>query len=63
VPSSKWRDDYHIEATQDLELHHLYRAMAFIGGELEEQNIGYILGTRMRKVNEIKLQVLSRGGR
>jgi transposase len=31
--------------------------------ELEEHNIAYILGTRMRRVNEIKLDVLSRGGR
>lgn len=31
--------------------------------ELEKRSIGYILGTRMRKVKEIKLQVLSRGGR
>jgi hypothetical protein len=28
-----------------------------------ERNIGYILGTRMRKVNQIKGDVLSRGGR
>ena len=31
--------------------------------ELEERNISYILGTRMRLVNKIKLDVLSRGGR
>lgn len=31
--------------------------------ELEEHNIAYILGTRMRRVKEIKLDVLSRGGR
>jgi len=31
--------------------------------ELEDRNIGYILGTRMRRVKEIKLDVLSRGGR
>lgn len=31
--------------------------------ELEERNIAYILGTRIRRVNEIKLDVLSRGGR
>lgn len=28
-----------------------------------ERNIGYILGTRMRKVNEVKREVLSRAGR
>ena len=31
--------------------------------ELEERHIPYILGTRMRRVNEIKFDVLSRGGR
>lgn len=31
--------------------------------ELEQERIPYILGTRMRKVKEIKTEVLSRGGR
>ena len=31
--------------------------------ELEERHIPYILGTRMRRVNEIKFDVLSRSGR
>ena len=31
--------------------------------ELEDRHISYILGTRMRRVNEIKFDVLSRGGR
>ncbi len=31
--------------------------------ELEGRHIAYILGTRMRRVNEIKFDVLSRGGR
>lgn len=31
--------------------------------ELEQRNIPYILGARMRKVNEIKIDVLSRAGR
>lgn len=30
---------------------------------LEKEKISYILGTRMRRVNEIKAEVLSRGGR
>jgi len=33
----KWRQDYRIEGVEDLELHHLYRAMAFLGEELAEQ--------------------------
>ena len=28
----KWRRDYRIEGVEDLSLHHLYRAMAFLGG-------------------------------
>ena len=31
--------------------------------ELESRHIPYILGTRMRRVNEIKFDILSRGGR
>ena len=31
--------------------------------ELEKRNVPYILGTRMRKVNEVKRDVLSRAGR
>ena len=31
--------------------------------QLEQRKIAYILGTRMRKVNEVKLQVLSQPGR
>ena len=30
---SRWRRDYTIAGTEDLELHHLYRAMAFLGEE------------------------------
>jgi len=80
----KWRRDYRIEGTESLELHHLYRAMAFLGEvskdqedatsfasrcnkdlieELEANDIAYILGTRMRRVNAIKNDVLSVGGR
>lgn len=33
----RWRQDYVIEGMGDLELHHLYRAMAFLGEELEDQ--------------------------
>lgn len=32
-------------------------------GELEEKKIPYILGSRMKKVNEVKFDVLSRAGR
>jgi len=33
----KWRRDYVIEGTDDLFLHHIYRAMGFLGEELLEQ--------------------------
>lgn len=33
----RWRRDYLIEGTEDLSLHQLYRAMAWIGEELEDQ--------------------------
>jgi hypothetical protein len=33
----KWREDYRIEGVEALALHHLYRAMAFLGEELADQ--------------------------
>jgi transposase len=33
----KWRRDYEIEGVEELCLHHLYRAMAFLGQELADQ--------------------------
>jgi len=33
----KWRRDYLIEGIEDLDLHHLYRAMTFLGEEVEDQ--------------------------
>lgn len=35
--SEKWRRDYIIEGVDDLSLHHLYRAMAFLGEDVEDQ--------------------------
>jgi hypothetical protein len=32
-----WREDYDIPGTESLKLHHLYRAMAWLGEELSEQ--------------------------
>ena len=34
----RWHRDYLIDGVDDLLLHHLYRAMAFLGEELEDQN-------------------------
>ncbi len=33
----KWSRDYEIEGIDDLSLHHLYRAMAFLGSRIEDQ--------------------------
>jgi transposase len=33
----KWHQDYWIDGVEDLSLHHLYRAMAFLGDEIEDQ--------------------------
>lgn len=33
----RWRRDYLIEGTEDLDLHHLYRAMTFLGEDLKDQ--------------------------
>jgi len=32
--ADRWREDYWIEGVEDLDLHHLYRAMAWLGEEL-----------------------------
>jgi len=34
----KWRRDYVIQEVEALSLHHLYRAMAFVGEEVEDQS-------------------------
>jgi hypothetical protein len=33
--AERWREDYLIPETEALDLHHLYRAMAFLGQEIE----------------------------
>ena len=34
--ADRWRDDYRIDGVAGLDLHHLYRAMAWLGEELPE---------------------------
>jgi hypothetical protein len=34
--AERWRDDYFIPGSEALELHHLYRAMAFLGDAIEQ---------------------------
>ncbi len=36
--AERWREDYRIEGTEALELHHLYRAMAWLGEEIADQD-------------------------
>jgi transposase len=35
--AERWREDYLIPGTEALNLHHLYRAMAFLGGRIESK--------------------------
>ena len=35
--AERWREDYLIAGTEGLDLHHLYRAMAFLGQEIESR--------------------------
>jgi hypothetical protein len=35
--AERWRDDYRLPGTEGLELHHLYRAMAFLGEPLKAE--------------------------
>ena len=34
LAADRWRDHYRIDGCEDLDLHHLYRAMAWLGEEL-----------------------------
>jgi Transposase DDE domain len=34
--ADRWREDYAIDGVEDLDLHHLYRAMAWLGEQLDE---------------------------
>ena len=47
--AEKWRADYRIEGTEALQLHHLYRAMAWLGEPLADQAAASELAPRCRK--------------
>ena len=51
----KWRRDYLIEGTQQLDLHHLYRAMSFLGEALPEhkQTDGFSLRRNKDLIEEM----------
>lgn len=44
-----WRRDYRIEGSNNLQLHHLYRAMGWLGEKLADQNDSNELGERCTK--------------
>ena len=35
--AERWREQYRIAGTEELDLHHLYRAMAFLGGPVDDE--------------------------
>jgi transposase len=43
--AERWREAYRLPGTEALELHHLYRAMAFLGEPLADQPAPQVLGT------------------
>jgi transposase len=45
----RWRRDYAVAGTEPLELHHLYRAMAFLGEALTDQSAASALAPRCNK--------------
>ena len=47
--AEKWRADYRIDGTEGLQLHHLYRAMAWLGEPLTDQTGASRLAPRCRK--------------
>jgi hypothetical protein len=47
--AEKWRADYRIDGTEGLQLHHLYRAMAWLGEPLADQSGAGALAPRCRK--------------
>ena len=47
--AEKWRTDYRIDGTEGLQLHHLYRAMAWLGEPLADQTGASELAPRCHK--------------
>jgi hypothetical protein len=47
--AERWRHAYRIDGTETLELHHLYRAMAWLGEELPDQRAATPFGPRCTK--------------
>lgn len=45
----RWRKDYHINGTEQLDLHHLYRAMSFLGEAVDDQKAASPFTVRCNK--------------
>ena len=45
----KWKTDFYIEGTEKITLHHLYRAMGFLGEEIEDQRDKTLFSPRCNK--------------
>ena len=45
----KWRRNYLINGVEDISLHHMYRAMAFLGEETEDQKDATVFSPRCKK--------------
>jgi hypothetical protein len=57
----KWRRDYFVNGTGEIELHHLYRAMAFLGEQIDDQKSATPFTARCTKdVVEERLFMLNR---
>ena len=57
----KWRRDYFVSGTEEIELHHLYRAMAFLGEEADDQKSATPFAPRCTKdLVEERLFLLNR---
>jgi hypothetical protein len=57
----KWRRDYFVKGAGEIELHHLYRAMAFLGEEIDDQKSATPFTPRCTKdVVEERLFLLNR---
>ncbi len=57
----RWRRDYSVRGADTIELHHLYRAMGFLGEEIDDQNSATSFSPRCTKdVIEERLFLLNR---
>jgi Transposase DDE domain len=52
---SAWMEDYDIPGAEDLDLHHFYRAMAWLGEEVEEKPAGALAPRCVKDLIEEKL--------